>query len=226
MAAIFPSDNKIIGDDGRINESWHRFFLNLSKERGVSDILDDAFGDSRGTLIQRGETEWEALAPGTSGYFIKSNGTGADLSYAEVTQPTWELIANRTVTGNESFTDLSAFVEIIVILDSVTASSVGNRYLRVSINNGSSFLSSSGDYVNFGGGAPAAATEVVMTLSFSTAVSSYIRLTNFNKTSVKVFHTASAAGIMPTASALNALQIINSAGTPNGGTIRVLGFRG
>jgi hypothetical protein len=37
---------------------------------------------TRGTILFRGATDWQALAPGTPGQFLKTNGAGADPSWA------------------------------------------------------------------------------------------------------------------------------------------------
>lgn len=42
-------------------------------------------GVARGDLLYRGSSKWQNLAAGTSGYFLKSNGAGADPSWASVT---------------------------------------------------------------------------------------------------------------------------------------------
>ena len=41
-------------------------------------------GVARGDLLYRGASKWQNLAAGTSGYFLKSNGAGADPSWASV----------------------------------------------------------------------------------------------------------------------------------------------
>ncbi len=47
----------------------------------ASAILD-SISSTRGSILYRGASGWAALAPGTSGTFLKSNGSGADPSYA------------------------------------------------------------------------------------------------------------------------------------------------
>lgn len=47
----------------------------------LSDILDFA-SSTRGSILYRGSTGWAALAPGTAGQFLKTNGAGADPSWA------------------------------------------------------------------------------------------------------------------------------------------------
>jgi hypothetical protein len=47
----------------------------------LSDILDFA-SSTRGSILYRGNTGWAALAPGTAGQFLKTNGAGADPAWA------------------------------------------------------------------------------------------------------------------------------------------------
>lgn len=74
---------------------------------GISAVLDDLLGTTRGSVIYRGASAWSALAPGTSGRFLKTLGAGADPAWdtptASATAP--EMIhvrdekANTTVGG-------------------------------------------------------------------------------------------------------------------------------
>ena len=41
----------------------------------------DGISSTRGTVLYRGASGWSALAPGTSGHFLKTNGAGADPSW-------------------------------------------------------------------------------------------------------------------------------------------------
>lgn len=47
----------------------------------VQEILDQ-ITTTRGSVLYRGASAWAALAPGTSGHFLKTNGTGADPAWA------------------------------------------------------------------------------------------------------------------------------------------------
>lgn len=48
----------------------------------MSSVLDAAFGSSRGNVLYRGSSGWAALAPGTAGLFLKTQGAGADPLWA------------------------------------------------------------------------------------------------------------------------------------------------
>lgn len=54
-----------------------------AEEVTVSQVLD-WMSSTRGTILYRGASGWAALAPGTAGHFLKTNGAGAD--------PSWESI--------------------------------------------------------------------------------------------------------------------------------------
>lgn len=47
-----------------------------------SAALDAAFGSTRGAVLYRGAAGWAKLDPGTSGHFLKTNGSGADPAWA------------------------------------------------------------------------------------------------------------------------------------------------
>ena len=47
----------------------------------VQEILDQ-ISTTQGTVLFRGAADWQALAPGTSGHFLKTNGAGADPAWA------------------------------------------------------------------------------------------------------------------------------------------------
>lgn len=47
----------------------------------LTDILDASFGSTRGSLLIRGASGWQILAPGTVDLPLLSNGAGADPSY-------------------------------------------------------------------------------------------------------------------------------------------------
>lgn len=143
----------------------------------------------------------------------------------------WTLLDTRTCTGNanEDFLNLSAYNELLVFLSAVTASALGLRTLRVSSDNGSTFLATSGDYasVNTAGSLTNQTAIQFHTTTATSARTAWMMLSNFNTTAPKI-----SRGIdnlinftIPTAAAtaLNAIRIINTAGNLNAGTIYVFG---
>jgi len=47
----------------------------------LSVLLDAAIGSARGSILRRGASTWAVLTPGSAGTYLKSGGTGADLSW-------------------------------------------------------------------------------------------------------------------------------------------------
>lgn len=47
----------------------------------LSDVIDACIGSTRGQILYRGASSWQALAAGTSGYVLTANGAGADPSW-------------------------------------------------------------------------------------------------------------------------------------------------
>jgi hypothetical protein len=47
----------------------------------LSLILDGIIGNARGTILARNISGWVGLAPGTNGYYLKTQGTGADVMW-------------------------------------------------------------------------------------------------------------------------------------------------
>lgn len=48
----------------------------------ISSLLDKLFGSTQGSVVYRGASSWSALAPGTSGYVLKTQGAGANPTWA------------------------------------------------------------------------------------------------------------------------------------------------
>ena len=60
----------------------------------LSSFLDSGFSSTRGSILYRGAVGWAALSPGTSGYFLQTQGAGAN--------PAWAALAgggNVSTTG-------------------------------------------------------------------------------------------------------------------------------
>jgi hypothetical protein len=53
----------------------------LTTQDGLTSILD-MISSTRGTVLFRGASGWEALPPGTAGWRLTTNGAGADPSWA------------------------------------------------------------------------------------------------------------------------------------------------
>jgi hypothetical protein len=70
----------------------------------LTAILDAIVSADRGSLLVRGETAWAALAPGTAGRFLQSQGAAADLVWGEVAQAWGAAVKSASQTRNSSTT--------------------------------------------------------------------------------------------------------------------------
>lgn len=65
----------------------------------LSSVLDTAIGSTRGSILRRGASGWEIVAPGTSGYVLTSNGAGADPTYQASSSSAITGAPNATISG-------------------------------------------------------------------------------------------------------------------------------
>lgn len=158
--------------------------------------------------------------------------TGGTISlYARAGAPVWGLIESRAVNGIEDFTGLSGYSDIRVLLDAVTLSATGVRNVTVSTDNGSTWLTTSGDYqfVDTNGVETNAAVMTLHGTSSAAARSASMSIYGFNVSGapkVAKGHNRISTRIhtVTTTLALNALRVnCSGAGAPNGGTIHLYG---
>ncbi len=71
---------------------------------GLSMAMDTVFGSTRGSILYRGASVWALRTPGTAGYFLQSQGAGADPVYASVSSTVPVLIE---LTCSDEITALS-----------------------------------------------------------------------------------------------------------------------
>ena len=73
--------------------------------------LLDSISSTRGVVLYRGNAGWAALSPGTSGYFLKTNGAGADPAWAAggggggggLKGVFWPLLSNANSSSSAAF---------------------------------------------------------------------------------------------------------------------------
>ena len=117
-------------------------------------ILDE-ISTTRGAILYRGASGWAALAPGTSGHFLKSNGAGADPSYAAASGGsgggwslihTWDFSIDGAVSAfTVSASELGTWSEVLVVGRAGTSASSDIR-VQLSDDDGSTFFTSTSDY--------------------------------------------------------------------------------
>ena len=142
----------------------------------------------------------------------------------------WALVNSWTFSINVAqvdFTGLAGYSDVRVLVRAVTLAGSGQRALRVSTDNGSTFLSTSGDYVFCAGtGVETNATSMSMhTTASASARSCEVEICGFNLTAPKVAQILTRTDfrtvVIPTASALNAVRVYDTTGSTNltGGSI-------
>lgn len=96
-------------------------------------VILDQITTAQGSVLFRGASDWEALAPGTSGYFLKTNGAAADPAWAAggggggagysvydfFPQTPHSLLSNGANTGANVILVTSRFAEDAVTLTGV-----------------------------------------------------------------------------------------------------------
>ena len=98
--------------------------LSVSTASGILDSI----GTSRGSVLYRGASAWAALAPGTSGLPLASNGTGADPSYQALGNSAIASGANITLSKLAALTASRLVVSDgsgVISASSVTATEAG-----------------------------------------------------------------------------------------------------
>jgi len=149
---------------------------------------------------------------------------------------TFQLIAESLSIGTVAevaFLNLSIYSEIMIICRNITTAAAQLRLLEVSINNGSSYLTASGDYINIvAGGTESNSTAAAVCEDVTTAARSGVLLIQqFNSTRPKWVQSMNrnisngACTLIPTTSALNALRIRAASGNITGGNIYLFGRR-
>lgn len=144
----------------------------------VQAILDQ-LSTTQGAVLFRGAADWEALAPGTAGDFLKTNGAGADPEWGAAGGgggSAWTLIGSTVIaapTATIEF-DLTGYNEVIVVIDAVTTTVTSIRNVQVSVNGGSTWITT---YNNIdANGAVGSAAFLQTTSSVSGVRSSLTRL--------------------------------------------------
>ena len=84
--ALAYADLPTIGNNGLLSNISGGTAVPASNS--LSAIMDSAFSSARGSLAYRSTGGWVALAPGTSGTFLRTAGAGAD--------PTWAAVSGAT----------------------------------------------------------------------------------------------------------------------------------
>lgn len=173
---------------------------------------------------------------GTTGQVLTSNGAATLPTFQDASggSGAWTLVTSATPSGSGgimSFNNLSAYNEILLLYRGIRGSPDFNftSRVRVSVDNGSTYLNSSGDYVSLSAqGVETNESDMKMHGTVSGGLKTGWRtISNFNTTKPKNSWTPLDGGnyVIPTTSPCDAIQIYTSTGLDwdTVGTIYVYG---
>lgn len=103
----------------------------------VQEILDQ-ITTTQGSIVYRNASDWVALAPGTAGQFLKTNGAGADPAWAAGGAGAMTLIEAYTgdgTTGTKTFSSIpSTYKDLLLRISGRTSAAVGVSALQIRVN--------------------------------------------------------------------------------------------
>jgi hypothetical protein len=187
---------------------------------------------NHGVLIGQGAGAIAVTSAGTAGQVLTSNGAALDPTFQTPSGGAagWTFIATSTPSGVGvvDFVGLSAYNEILVFLRGLGTTNSTTRGLLVSTDNGSTFLTTTGDYLTINGGLETNQTYLPLYGSATTSGRTiWAVIKNFNTTRSKVVDISGVSTdvvVIPTTTALNAIRVTTSGvGTFNVGSIVVYG---
>jgi len=107
-------------------------------------MLDAVVGDS-GSGGTKGLVPAPASGDAAAGKFLKADGTWT-------TAGGWKFVTSATASGTATaLTGLGSYTEILVIADAITTGSGGFRFFQASTDGGTTYYTTSGDYVQLNG---------------------------------------------------------------------------
>lgn len=175
-------------------------------------------------------------------YGAGNDGSGNATAILELGGAAAQVIASWEHSSNVAAVDFTSipatYSTLLLQILGLSGTSSATVNLRVSVNNGSSFLSASGDYVIAPGGtAPSDTAQIDITASIPASevcnavltIDGYAlagpKLYNGMSRPTDVTEARSRIGIIPTTSIINALRVYFSTGNVDAGTINLYGLR-
>jgi hypothetical protein len=176
-----------------------------------------------------GAGDWEEITLGSGlamvGTVLSSTGGGVGGSGAWTHIDTWDQAIDGTVASFDF--DVTGYEEVLLLFYAVTASSSGQRAVRVSTD-GVNFLSGAADYVRVDPAGTVATSSTFAVHDTSSTAARYgqmvIKALSLNGVKKPMFpHNRGVGGFCDaTTSPIVAVRVLNTAGNLNGGTITVL----
>lgn len=187
---------------------------------GGVDVEDEGVAEATGATILN-----------FTGFGVTANDVGGGQVDVAISAGAWELIATSTTTGVGfiDFINLAGYTDLLLMGRAVTGSVSSFRGCLCSVNNGSSFYNTSGDYVQVGGnGVETNAVQIDgINAAASAARSFHYLLSGINVTGApKVCNPTwgTPTFFVASTSPVNAIRYIhNTGGNITGGTLYLFG---
>ena len=189
--------------------------------------------NAHGVLLGEGTSPIATVSGSSTGQVLTWISTSADPTFQTPTTTKWSLVNSWTYSSDVAsvpFVGLSAYTIIRVVLDSVSASVSGGRDIQVSTDNGATYLTAAGDYIQIAQtGIDTNASQLSMLSVISTGPRSpWATIDGFNLSGApKTAYGTRSTPLwrIPTTTAFNALQVFNaSGGNLVSGSIYILGM--
>lgn len=165
----------------------------------------DLLGTTHGSILYRGSSAWTALAPGTSGYVLTSNGAGADPSYQATAASSYPVAPSGGV-----YTTAAAGVLSVAAGDAASASGANSIAL------GNSAIASGADGVAVGQGASATVGVGNVAIGQGAGASGTVGAIAIGDGSLVAGSSAVALGKFTTASSTDSIAIGETASSTTG----------
>jgi hypothetical protein len=167
--------------------------------QSLSSLIDNAFtASTQGTILYRGASAWTALAPGTSGYFLKTQGASAD--------PVWGATGGVTSfnAGTTGFSPTSATAGAVTLSGTLNIANGGSGQTSAQLAmNAFAGAVTSGSYLRGDG------TNVVMSTIQAGDVPTLNQNTSGYATSLAGGNATTLLGAMPYQSAANTTTLLS-----------------
>lgn len=100
--------------------------------KSLSDILDNSVSTTQGTILYRGTSGWQALAPGAANYVLGTNGPGADPAWIPQSGGSGAGKFGAFPNGGSSFSvNAAAAINVIDVIGTISVSDLAALFVPV-----------------------------------------------------------------------------------------------
>lgn len=197
--------------------------------------LLDSISSTQGAILYRGASGWVALSPGTSGQLLQTGGAGANPSWITASGGGWTSLINHDFGSSAASTkevDVTGYSAIQIACAGLVHAAAVFRSLQFSINGGSTWYTTSGDYQEIStAGVTANAEALLMTGTTATAARTCFAMimdnTGRNPVTIHLMTRGIQSTFVGSATVVNRIRLcgVNGAGGVNAGNFTAGTFR-